>query len=345
MIVRSRAPLRLGFAGGGTDVSPYCDKHGGCILNATIDRFAYAVIEPLSEKSVHFISEDGDKKKLERFPLGTELSLQEGLILHQAVYRHFVDEYNNSKPIALRLTTFCDAPVGSGLGSSSAMVVAMIHAFAEFLGISLDDYAMAQMAYQIERKDCCLQGGHQDQYSAAFGGFNFMEFRGEGDVLVHPLRVRNWVVAELEASLVLFYSGISRQSAKIIDHQRKNVKKEERNTLDALEKLKQEANDMRECLLRGDIYGLVEIMRAGWESKKRTSSMVSTPEVEEIYNVAYKAGALAGKVSGAGGGGFMMFYVPTERRMDVVRALRSCENGQVSNCHFVIGGSQAWVIQ
>ena len=169
MIVRARAPLRLGLAGGGTDVSPYCDVHGGYVLNATLDRYAYAVIKTLDEPYVRFVSTDQQKEKVKA--VDEPLVLNGKLDLHKAVYNEIIQHYNGGKRIPLELSTFCDAPAGSGLGSSSTLVVVMIRAFAELLNLPLDDYALAHLAYKIERVDCGLQGGRQDQYSATFGGF------------------------------------------------------------------------------------------------------------------------------------------------------------------------------
>ena len=341
MIIRARAPLRLGLAGGGTDVAPYCDTYGGYVLNATIDRYAYAVIKPLDKPIVRFFATDQKSEKTET--LGVLLDLNGTLDLHKAVYNHMVLHYNGGKPIALELSTFCDAPAGSGLGSSSTLVVVMIRAFAELLNLPLDDYTIAQLAYKIERVDCGLQGGKQDQYSATFGGFNFMEFYENDRTVVNPLRVKNWIICELEASLLLFYTGVSRESAKIIADQSGNVKAGLVSAMDAMHGIKREALVMKECLLRGDFDGIVESMHQGWESKKQSAKTVSNPHIEEIYNSAIDAGARAGKVSGAGGGGFMMFFVPPDKRMDVTRTLQGFE-GQVSNCHFTKHGTQAWKV-
>jgi D-glycero-alpha-D-manno-heptose-7-phosphate kinase len=339
MIVRARAPLRLGLAGGGTDVSPYCDVHGGFVLNATIDRYAYAVIKTLDTPVIKLVATDQQTEYSSL--LASRLELDDRLNLHKAVYNHMVQHYNGGKPIALELATFCDAPVGSGLGSSSTLVVVMIRAFAELLNLPLDDYTIAHLAYRLERVDCGLQGGRQDQYSATFGGFNFMEFYADERATINPLRIKNWIICELEASLVLFFTGVSRESAKIIADQSRNVTSGSAEAMEAMHGIKREALVMKECLLRGDFNGLVDSMRLGWENKKRSSKTVSNPHIDEIYSAAINAGASAGKVSGAGGGGFMLFFVPTERRMDVIRSLSKFD-GQISNCHFTKYGTQAW---
>jgi len=339
MIIRARAPLRLGLAGGGTDVSPFCDLHGGYVLNATIDRYAYAVIRSHDEPVLNFLATDLQVE--ECLSAGDPVALDGRLNLHRAVYNHMMLHYNGGRHMPLELSTFCDAPAGSGLGSSSTLVVAMIRAFGELLNSPMDDYAIARLAFQIERVVCGLQGGRQDQYSATFGGFNFMEFYDGDRAVINPLRIRNYILCELEASLVLFYTGVSRESARIIAVQSQNMQSGSHDALQAMHGIKREALAMKECLLKGDFDGLVDSMRMGWDNKKRSADTVSNPQIEAIYDAAIAAGARAGKISGAGGGGFMMFFVPPDRRMDVIRALNRFE-GQVSNCHFTKNGTQAW---
>jgi D-glycero-alpha-D-manno-heptose-7-phosphate kinase len=339
VLVRARAPLRLGLAGGGTDVSPFCDIHGGCVLNATIDRHAYAVLKTIDEPRLRLIA--SDQGTAEELPLAARLDLNAGLRLHKAVYNEIVASFNHGKPIPLEMTTFCDAPVGSGLGSSSTLVVVMLKAFAELLNLPLDDYTTARLAFKIERVDCKLQGGRQDQYAATFGGFNFMEFAADERAIVNPLRIKNWIICELEASLILFDTGMSRESANIIADQSSSVASGEVNSIEAMHALKREAVGMKECILKGDFAGVIETMRSGWENKKRLANAVSNQHINKIYQEACMAGALAGKISGAGGGGFMMFFAPPERRLSVIRSLQRFP-GEVSNCHFTETGSEAW---
>jgi len=338
MLIRARAPLRLGLAGGGSDVSPFCDEFGGNVLNATIGRYAYAFIRPLKENLVRFIA--SDQQITVEQSLDDELELNGQLNLHKAVYDEIITRFNNGKPIPLEITTYCDAPAGSGLGSSSTIVVAMIKAFVELLNLPLDDYEIARTAFYIERIKCGLEGGRQDQYSATFGGFNFMEFYGNDRVVVNSLRIKNWISAELEAALLLFYTGVSRESAKIISNQSTNMKSGDNA---AFHKIKQEAVQMKECLLKGDFEGIVSSMREGWESKKKSAESVSNASIDQIHASAIQAGALAGKVSGAGGGGFMMFFVQPHKRMEVIRTLSNF-GGQIGNANFVTHGTQAWKI-
>jgi len=340
--IRARAPLRLGLAGGGSDVSPFCDLFGGLVLNATIDRYAYATIRNINAKSVSFIATDCNKKITLALSSVTS-QINDNLSLHLATYNYFIQKYNKGVPIGLELSTFCDAPIGSGLGSSSTLVVAMARALIELLNVSLSDYEVAKSAYEIERIICGFQGGRQDQYSAVFGGFNFMEFHQNDQVLVNTLRIKPWIIQELEASLVLYFSGISRESAKIISDQSVNVDKGTDNAIQAMKGIKQEALSMKSALLRGDFRSLTESMNKGWENKKKSAKSVTSKYIDELFDVAKNSGAISGKVSGAGGGGFILFFVSPNKRMDVIRSLKKF-GGEVSNCHFTKNGMQAWVV-
>lgn len=339
--IRARAPLRIGLAGGGTDLTPYCEKFGGYVLNATIDRYAYANLKKIREPIVRFIASDQQYNEI--FSLN-DMPIKSGkLKLHMAIYNHMIENFNGGVHIPLELSTYCDAPIGSGLGASSTLVVAVIKAFIEMLNLPLDEYALAHLAYKIERIECGLQGGRQDQYSAAFGGINFMEFYNEDRAVVNSLRIKSSVLCELEASLVLYFTGVSRESAKIIQVQAGNLNAGSEAALNAMHIIKKEALIMKECLLRADFDGVIESMRLGWEGKKNSAALVSNAHINQVYSTAIEAGAAAGKVSGAGGGGFMMFYVSPDRRMNVIRNLKEF-GGEVSNCHFTRKGAEAWIV-
>jgi D-glycero-alpha-D-manno-heptose-7-phosphate kinase len=341
MLIRSRAPLRLGLAGGGTDVSPYCDEFGGAILNATIDFYAYAALEPLDDDRVEFISADLHKDAV--YPAQPFLKNDGRLDLFKAVYNHVVRNYNDGKPLSLRMSTRVDVPAGSGLGSSSTLVVAMLAAYVEWLNLPLGDYELAQTAFIIEREEAGLKGGKQDQYAAAFGGFNFMEFGRNSHVLVNPLRVKDWVVSELEASLLLYFTGKSRTSAAIIDEQSRNVREKNTLAIEAMHSIKAEAFRMKECLLRGDFASLHQVLRNSWESKKRMASSISNEHIERLYTCALSAGAHCARISGAGGGGFMMFLTDPIHKDKVATALKAQHEGGIAySCHFTAGGVQAW---
>ncbi len=341
-LIRARAPLRLGLAGGGTDVSPYCDEYGGAVLNATLDKYAYAILETDPLEGLAFVA--ADRATRWDGPVTSRVQAEGSEALHKAVYNRIVREFNGGQPISLKLTTYCDAPPGSGLGSSSTLVVAMLKAFQELLRLPLGEYEIAQLAFDIERNELGLSGGRQDQYAATFGGFNFMEFYNAGRVIVNPLRIKNWVISELEASLVLYFTGTSRESAQIIDQQSRNVKERNQSAIQAMHDVKREAVTMKEALLKGDFEALAESLRQSWASKKRMASSVSNSMIDGVLDTAMNAGARAAKVSGAGGGGFMMLLVDPVRRMEVLRALQGC-GGQAMDCQFTKHGTQGWTIR
>lgn len=341
MIVRARAPLRLGLAGGGTDVSPFCDQHGGYVMNVTIDKYAYATIDASTSGLVEFIAQDASAR--EQLP-PDEVDLGPGpLQLMKGVYCRIVRDYLGGKAPAIRVRANSDAPPGSGLGSSSTMVVALVTAFAEYFRLAMGEYEIAHLAYSIERNDLGLSGGKQDQYAAAFGGFNFMEFYGSDRVIVNPLRIKEWIWNELESSLVLYFTGVSRASAKIIDEQSRNIREGRSDSLDAMHRLKQEATQMKEALLRGDFFRLATVMQSGWHAKKQSASSITNPMIDTIESLASGHGARATKVSGAGGGGFMMFLCDPADRVGLVRALAGA-GGTVYDTHFTHQGASAWKI-
>jgi D-glycero-alpha-D-manno-heptose-7-phosphate kinase len=344
MLIRSRAPLRLGLAGGGTDVSPYCDEFGGAILNATIGYYAYASIEPLESGVVQIVSSD-QEQSVECAADGP-LPIDGNLDLLKHVHHFAVRKLNAGRPLSLKLTTHVDVPAGSGLGGSSTLVVAALKAYAEWLSYPIDDYELAQAAYAIEREDAGLRGGRQDQYAAAFGGFNFMEFGRDNRVLVNPLRIRESIVSEIEASVLLFYAGAPRASSAIIAEQARNVETGNKTAVEAMHQIKQEAFRMKEALLRGDFSLLHDVLRSSWEAKKRMASQIVNEKIERMYARALEAGAYCARISGAGGGGFMMFLADPMRKNRVAEALHDCDHrGIIYGCHFTHVGAQAWRVK
>jgi len=338
--IRGRAPLRLGLAGGGTDVSPYSEDFGGAILNTTIDRYAYAFIEPSPDWKIRFVAVDLGIE--ECFPLDMEAIAGSRLRLHAAVYQRMVTEFAGGRPLAITVRTLVDAPAGSGLGSSSALVVALVEVFRALLEVPLGPYELAHTAFEIERIDLGLVGGKQDQYAAAFGGINFIEFMAGDRVIVNPLRISHAVQRELETSLITCFSGLSRRSEEIIDQQREGMTRKEGKTLESLHQLKADALEMKQALLRGNISGMAEVLERSWLAKKDTAAGVTTAEIDRLHDTALSAGALAGKVSGAGGGGFIMFIVPPEYRLNVVRALNEA-GGQAGGLYLTANGAESWI--
>ena len=341
-VLRGRAPLRLGLGGGGTDVEPYSSMYGGRILSATIDRYAYAFAEKGSGDTLSFASPDRDRAHTT--DISDIASLEEDFPLHVAVYRRVIAEFNGGDPFPLQLATQVDAPPGSGLGSSSALVVAMLLTTSELLGVTPEPYELARMAWEIERVDLGMAGGWQDQYAAAFGGFNFMETNRDDDVVVNPLRIRREVIAELEASLLLYFGGVSRLSSEVIEEQQRNVVEGDEDAMKATHSIRAEAREMKNYLVVGDLHAFADSLRRGWESKKRVASRITNREIEKAYGVAESHGMVAGKVSGAGGGGFLMMIVDPRRRIEVTRHLEQECGGSVIPCLFTQEGATTWRI-
>jgi len=341
MIYRAKAPLRIGLAGGGTDVSPYADLHGGAILNATVSLFASASIVLREDNRIILDSRDlGERFEVEA---DEQLDINGELDLLKGVYNRLVRDFG-LKPQGFTLTTEVDAPKGSGMGTSSTVTVAVLGAFAEWLKLPLGEYDVARLAYEIERIDLGMSGGRQDQYAATFGGFNYMEFYADEKVIVNPLRVRRSYQKELEHNLLLYYTGTSRLSAKIIDQQQEAFAKTgpSNSSIDAAHALKAQAVRMKEAVLTGKLDGIGELLDFGWQHKKQMAAGITNSVIDELYESALSAGATGGKISGAGGGGFMTFYCPGQSRHTVAEALNA-HGGEIRNFIFVNEGMLSWV--
>jgi D-glycero-alpha-D-manno-heptose-7-phosphate kinase len=340
MIYRSKAPLRIGLAGGGTDVSPYSDLYGGAILNATISLYANATIEPITGNKI--ILQAIDRNEEQEFDWSKELPIDGKLDLLKGIYNRIQKDYGISQQ-GFRLSTYVDAPAGSGLGTSSTLVVAIIGAFTEMLRLPLGEYDMAHYAYDIERKDLGLAGGKQDQYAATFGGVNFMEFYNGDKVIVNPLRIKQQYLFELENNLLLYYTATNRESADIIRKQSKNVVDKKDSSIEAMHQLKEQARLMKEALLKGKLNEIGEILDFGFQQKRQMAEGISNPLMEDIYETAKKSGATGGKISGAGGGGFMIFYCPVNTKYAVIKSLEKF-GGRYRRYKFTEHGLTTWTI-
>ncbi|WP_259443188.1 D-glycero-D-manno-heptose 7-phosphate kinase [Campylobacter peloridis] len=338
MIVRSQTPLRLGLAGGGTDINLYSDKYTGYVLNATISLYIHCTLIPLNNEKIIFDSADSGiyvEYKSENF-----LENDGKLDLYKAIYNRLVKDYIK-KPLSFSLHTYSDVPSGSGLGGSSTLVVGIIKAFVEWLNLPLGEYDIAKLAYEIEREDMGIVGGAQDQYAATFGGFNFMEFYENKKVIVNPLRIKNWITSEFEARILLYFTNITREAKDIEEH--KKGKLGDENSLNAMHSIKQDALDMKEALFKADFEKIAQILGKSWKSKKIISEIVSNDELERIYNLAMENGAYSGKTSGAGAGGFMFFMVDPIKKYKLKQILNK-EQGYVQEFYFTKEGAKSWKI-
>lgn len=332
LYLRARAPLRLSFCGGGTDVSPYPEEHGGVVLSATINQYAFASLRPRRDQRLSIASLDYDV--VAKYDHPRRMRFDGNLDLIKAVVRAFKIKRGAD------LWMHSDAPPGSGLGSSSTMVVALIGVLSEWLKHPLSGYEAAELAYRIERVDFKLAGGRQDQYAAAFGGFNLIEFHRDS-TLVNPLRIAADVLSELEYRLLLCYMGQTRQSARIIDQQVSSYKKGERHTVQALHRLKEQTFEMKKALLLGDVDAIGELLHEAWVQKKKLAEAISNPQIDRLYQIARKEGAIGGKMPGAGGGGYFLFLTRFDRKHRVAAALEK-HGGQVVPFQFERRGLRTW---
>ena len=334
--IRTKAPLRISFAGGGTDVPPYPEREGGCVLNATIDNYAWGSLRPREDGRIRIESVDLgislDCHVDNKLELDGQLDLVKATIVRL--------QAQNSKGFDVFLHS--DAPPGSGLGSSSALIVGLVGLVKEFKGLPLTEYEIAHLAYLIEREDLQIKGGHQDQYAASFGGFNFIEFFGER-VIVNPLRIHQDTVNELEHNLLLCYTGTTRRSDRIIEDQTRRFEEKQEDTLQALREQKQLAIDMKNALLSRRLADFGELLHSAWESKKNLSPRVSNTIIDEMYETARKTGAIGGKITGAGGGGYMLLYCEFEKKHKVAEAMKKL-GASPTEFAFENRGLQSWRI-
>jgi D-glycero-alpha-D-manno-heptose-7-phosphate kinase len=323
--IRSRVPLRISFAGGGTDIPPYCDERGGAILGATISLFAYASLVPNDRNTINIDSADFERTI--EYSFGGKLIEDQQFRLTQLIVEHFRANHALEKICTgLDVRLHCAAPPGSGLGSSSAIAVALVGCLTSAVHLPLNGYGIANLAHRIERMEAGIAGGKQDQFATTFGGFNFIEFKGS-DTIVHPLRLSHSIVNELEYSLVFAYIGGQRFSGGIIDRQVKNYTDNQADAVAAMDTQKELAYLMRDALLTGRLHDFGTLLNEAWIAKKKMAQGISNERIDEIYAAGRRAGAMGGKLSGAGGGGFMMFFCKPQHRFEVQRALKAagCE--------------------
>jgi len=334
MLIRAKAPLRISFAGGGTDVPPYPEKEGGCVLNATINKYAYGTLRPRKDGQIRIESVD--------FGISVNYNVDEDLVYDGKLdlVKAAIKKLGGQESAGFDLFLHSDAPPGTGLGSSSAMMVALVGLLKEFKNMPLTDYEIAHLAYVIERKDLGIKGGLQDQYAATFGGFNFIEFLKDR-VIVNPLKISQDVINELEHNLLLCYTGGTRLSARIIEDQVGRYERGEEETLQGLCQLKEITIEMKNALLQRRLNEFGELLHCAWENKKKLSNKITSPKIEEMYEEARKAGAIGGKISGAGGGGYLLLYCPFEKRHKVAERLKKM-GGTITDFGFDPYGLQTW---
>jgi len=334
MSVRCRAPLRIGFGGGGTDVPPYPEEKGGAVLSTTIGKYAYCTLMARSDDHINVTSLDYDI--VASYNVNSELRYDGNLDLVKAA----IHAMNVKNGCDLFLHT--DAPPGSGLGTSSALVVAIVGAFRQWLKLPLTGYDIAELAYHIERDEAGIKGGRQDQYAATFGGFNFIEFLGK-TTIVNPLRIDWNTINELEYRLMLCYTGGTRLSAGILDDQVAGYREHKVDVLKAFEETKQLAFDMKNALLLGKLNEFGSLLHQAWSCKKRLSKKITDPQIDELYEMARQNGAIGGKLLGAGGGGYLLFLCEFDKWHIVAEKLERA-GGKIVGFTFDLRGMQSWEV-
>ena len=335
--VRSKAPLRIGLAGGGTDLDIYCNQYEGNVLNATISLYTYCFMEENGKSAISFFSNDLNQSF--HFEIGENIIIDGDMALYKAIYLHLKSNYKFTER-GFTLETYSDVEVGSGLGGSSTLVVCIINSYNKFFNLNLSKDEIASIAFKIEREDVGIVGGAQDQYAASYGGFNFMHFHKE-KVSVHPLELPADIINEFEASTVLYSTKIQRSASQIENEKKSLMNSEE--SLNAMHSIKQNAIVMNRYLQKGEISKFAKVLHESWENKKQVSNLVSNDHINKIYDLAIEFGAYSGKVSGAGGGGYMFFIVNPQRKISLIKTLMQ-ENGRVVNFKFENQGAQAWEV-
>jgi D-glycero-alpha-D-manno-heptose-7-phosphate kinase len=338
MIYRSRAPLRISFAGGGTDVSPYFETHGGVVLSTTINKYAYATISERRDADITVASLDYDTTA--KYRSNEKLIYNGELDLVKAVLKRM---RKGKSKTGLDLFLHSDAPPGSGLGSSSTMVVALIGAFRAARNLPLTSYDIAELAYAIERVDLGIKGGMQDQYAATFGGFNLIEFNAN-TVVVNPLRISPDTMNELEYSLILCYTGRTRLSANILDRQISSVTQEKADVMESLHHSKHIAIELKNALLRGRLCDFGSLLHEAWLEKKKLDTSITSSQIDELYAIARKNGVLGGKILGAGGGGYLLLYCDFRKKHIAAQKLEAA-GGQIVQFGFDPYGLRTWEVR
>jgi len=314
MIIRSKAPYRVSFGGGGTDMAPYCIDHGGCVINTTIDRHVNVTIKPRKDKKIQVYSFDFNNTKT--FDIGD---------------RNYTENFELFKGIinvldikeGFDLTVYSELPPGSGMGGSSSLSVAVIGAFNKYYNFGLTKHEIALKAYEIERIELKQKGGYQDQFAAAYGGFNFIEFSDK--VKVIPIDTTQEILNELQYRLILCYVGGTHFSSAIQDEVLRGYKIERKSFMDAMQELKDVAHSMRSIIEAKNITKLNdfgELIHKGWIAKKSLSTKISNKNIENFYLTSRKFGVLGGKLLGAGGGGHLLLFSRPENKFQVIQELQ-----------------------
>jgi D-glycero-alpha-D-manno-heptose-7-phosphate kinase len=332
-IIRAKAPLRISFAGGGTDMPHYYEKHAGAVLSSTINLYAYVTLFPRGDEEIRIRSLN--LGHLVHYNLGTRPAYDGVLDLAKAAIHRVGVKHG------IEMDVRVEAPPGSGLGGSSALTAAVLGALSATNGHALDSYDLSELNYAIERVDLKIAGGKQDQYATTFGGFNLIEFHADR-VVVTPLRIDRAVLNDLEAHLLLCYTGQVRPHLGLIDQQVRFYQEGRKETIDGMRRLQEMAYELKESLLTGRLQRFGELLNEAHVNKKRMNPHITDGTcADQLYEAALQCGAVGGKLCGAGGGGYLLLYCETGRQHEVIRALEDL-GGRFNNFSFEGMGLQVW---
>lgn len=336
MIIRSKAPFRISFGGGGTDMPPFCTEHGGCVINITIDLHIFISLKPRNDKKIRVISKEYNKEIV--FNVGDK-NYDEGYELFKGV----INVLNIRE--GFDISYFSELPAGSGMGGSSALTVALIGAFNEYFSLGLSKHIIAQKAYNIERIELNQKGGYQDQFASSYGGFNFMKFNK--DVEVMPIKTTDEMINELQYRLILCFVGGSHFSSIIQEEVIEGYEIEKKTFLETMEDLKFVAYGMREIIESKELNRLNkfgELLHQGWLAKKSLSSKISNKNIENFYLTSRKFGVIGGKLLGAGGGGHLLLFCEPDKKFQIIQEMEKI-GGKIVRFHYNPKGLETWKIK
>ena len=327
-MIIARSPLRICLGGGGTDVREYYERFGGYVVSAAINQYIYVVIHNSFDKSIRICY-----SKREIVNTADEV--------HHPVVREAF-KLLGIEDRGIEIISFADVPSDTGLGSSSSFTVGLLSAISSYKGMRMNKYELAEMACHIERDLLCEAGGKQDQYIAAFGGITILNVQNDGKVIVSPVQLSHETVEALEKNILLFYTGIRRNSFKVQKALVSGVKKETR-TLESLHEIKRLGLETEKILREGHVDQYAEFLRRHWEAKQKLSDMITNGRINQLYRRAIDSGAQGGKIIGAGGGGYLLLYCSDPKAQERVRTMMEEEEIEELRYAFDFGGTSVVV--
>jgi D-glycero-alpha-D-manno-heptose-7-phosphate kinase len=314
----TRSPVRISFGGGGTDLPAYYEQYGGAVLSTAINKYFYTVLRKRGDGKIQVIS--SDLRTLETWENIATMSFEHsGLEIPLAVVKEM------GRNVSVDLFLASEIPPGTGLGSSASVCVNVLKALSVYLHLPLSKYELAERAYHVARNVLGNPVGKQDEYAAVFGGLNYIHFEKDGTVNVDPVELDSALVGELEENLLLFFTGATHESTTILEEQEKSTREDRGRTLESLHFIGELANRMRSTLEDGDLHTFGTLLDDGWQAKKRISGRISSDQIDALYRIAKENGAVGGKITGAGGGGFMLLYCEPPNQEAVRRALSGAD--------------------